>query len=160
LLQRQRRQLLDHGIDVIGRRQPAADIEEPPDVARIPPGLNRGFVDDGVGFDEIGRFDIALRGQPAIGLAPDQLKHARLVGAQPDPDLMMGQGSASGTPRLVIGPVDPDATGSPGVPDAADDADALIQRVDALSGAELVLAHGLYAIPECAGAEPEFNAPL
>jgi hypothetical protein len=165
VLEHQAEQLLD---PLLGRplQQPAArraerpaHVEQPPDLARIAPGGLRGLVDPAVRRAELLGRQVRERRQPAVGLAAREPEHARLVGAEPDADVVRRRGPALGAAHPVVRAGDADAAALADVPDPADDVDRLAQRVDGLAGREPPAAHRLDPVPERAGAEPELHAP-
>jgi hypothetical protein len=144
----------------LGLQHVGADVQQPAHGGGGAAGTLRGVVEDRVPLAEVGRpFQVRQRRQPAVGLAPGQAQHARLVGAEPDVDVVRGRRAAGGAVDAVVGALV--RQGPPGldVPDAADDVDRLRQRVDALARRQPPAAHRLDRVPEPAGTQAELEAP-
>ena len=82
----------------------AGHVQEPADRGRVAAGRRRRGVDGVVPRREIARLEVGERGQPAAGLAPCQVEHARLVGADPDADVVQRRRAAGGTVEAVVEP--------------------------------------------------------
>ena len=164
LVEHERQQLLDP----LGRRaveepapacrEPAADVHEATDLARIASGGERGLVDRAVARGEVAGLQVGQRRKPAVALPPDQPQHPGLERADPDGDVVRGGGAALRAADVVVLAVDLEPGSLALVPDPADDIDRLRERVDGLAGREAAAAHGVDGVPEAAGAEPELEA--
>ena len=66
----------------------AREVVEAPDLDRVPPRVHRRRVDGRVHRTEVLRVRVAHARHPAVRLPPGQREHPRLVGAQPDLDVV------------------------------------------------------------------------
>ena len=161
----ERQQLLDPLLgraveeSAAGRREPAADVDESPDLARVASGRECGLVDRAVARGELAGLQVGEGGQPPVALAADEPQHPRLEGADPDGDVVRRRGPALRAVDAVVLAVDLEPGALALVPDAADDVDRLGEGVDGLAGGEASAAHGVDRIPEAAGAEAEVESP-
>ena len=143
--------------DGVGGELP--DVQEPADLARIAPDGCRRLVDRRVALREVARLHVPERREPAIAFAPGQREHARLVGADPDRDVVSGARPALGAVHAMVPPVGEDAAPLARVPQFADHVDRLLERGDRLARAQPGAAHRLDRVPEAAGAESEVESP-
>src|SRR5690606_7513746 len=106
----------------------AVDIEHATDGGGFAPGLLRAIIDVLVHLGESGRaaFEVAEGGEPAVGGAAGQAEDARLVGADPDADVVGRFRAAPGAVDLVELAVDARATLLVRVPDLAHDLDPFL----------------------------------
>ena len=141
------------------RGERAADVEQPADVGRRAPGLLRRVVDDRVAGGEVAGLQVPERGQPAVGQATGEREHPRLVGTEPDADVVRRRRAALGADHPVELALDADAAACVGVPQLPDDVDRLLERAHALPRAQPASAHRLDGVPERAGAEAELDPP-
>ena len=143
-------------IDRVGGELP--DVQEPADLARIAADGFRRLVDRRVALREVARLHVPQRREPAIAFAPGQREHARLVGADPDRDVVSRSRPALGAVHMMVPPVGEDAAPLARVPQFSDHVDRLLEGGDGLAGAEPGAAHRLDRVPEAAGAEGEVEA--
>src|SRR5690606_30840438 len=138
----------------------AVDIEHATDGGGFAPGLLRAIIDVLVHLGESGRaaFEVAEGGEPAVGGAAGHAEDARLVGADPDADVVGRFRAAPGAVDLVELAVDARATLLVRVPDLAHDLDPFLERLDGLAGRQAVAAHRLDALPEGTGTDPHLDA--
>ena len=89
------------------------------------PAAERRLVDRAVGGARCPAAAGSQRRQPAVGLAAGEPQHPRLVGAEPDLDVVRRLGTALGALDGVVLAAHAHAAARVGVPDAADDVDRL-----------------------------------
>ena len=129
----------------------AADVQQPPDArgSRPAPTAAESMISFISASSAGPRLRYGRLGSQPSAFAADQAQHARLVRAEPDrrrrapaPD------PAWRRPRGSACRASADAAALVGVPDAADDVDGLVQRVDGLAGRQPPPAHRLDRVPE------------
>ncbi len=140
--------------------EPAVDVEQPPDLARVAAGGLGRLVDHGVAAGEVAGLEVAERGEPAVGAGAREPEHAGLVGAEPQPDRVVGTRAAPGARDVMVLATGPQDGAVVGVPDAADDVDGLLERVDTLARGQPGPSHRGDAVPECARAQAELGAAV
>src|SRR3954470_7004871 len=139
----------------------SGDVEEAADVAWFPTCGEGGVVDVPVHLGELGQAPLQVldRRKPAVRGATDQAQDAGLVGADPDADGVCGSRAAFGAADVVVLAADGQDAAVAGVPDAADDRDRLLERLDGLPGSASGATHAGYAIPERAGTDAQLDPP-
>src|ERR671915_454489 len=105
-------------------------VVEPPDGARAAAGSRRSLVDALRHLGDRLRRRAADRGKPAVGEAPREVEHARLVGADPDADLVRRRRAGVQAAHRVVAALVGDRPLA--APEAADDLDRLLERVNRL----------------------------
>jgi hypothetical protein len=88
--------------------QPAGNVEQSPDLARIALGGPGGCVDRGVPLREVFDLQIPERGQPTVGTLSYEAEHARLVRADPYLHTVRRRRASLGAVHPVVLVVDAD----------------------------------------------------
>ncbi len=140
----------------------AGDVQDAADLARISSGRRGCLVDAGVAGAEIVNGEIAAAegDDPAVGLLAEELQHARLVGAEPDGDVVGRERAGLGATDLVVLAGEAHGLAVADIPHAANDRDRLFQRLAGIAGGAVGAAHRLDALPEGARTEPEREASV
>ena len=138
------------------RPKGAEDVVEAAHRRRVASRVGGGLVDDVVQVREGLGIGVAHAREPAVRIPAGESQHPWFVGADPDLD-RVGRGRAGvQSVDVMVLAVDADR-GAVRSPDAADDLDALTERVDALRRGEPGAAGRHDRVPEPAGAQAEVH---
>ena len=135
--------------------EPAEDVVHPPDRLRTAPVGLGPLVHRCVHRGELVRVGVPHRRDPRVGEVGGHPQHPRLVGAQPDGDVVGRARAAVQALDAVVLALGVDRAARP---DLADDVDRLDQRVDRLLRRTTWPAGRHDRVPEGAGAEAELDA--
>src|SRR5690606_1095060 len=138
----------------------AGDVEHSAHGAGIAPSGGGAVVDVPVHRREVRgpAPEVAERRDPAVAETTGETEHPRTVRPDPDAAVVRRRRTALRPRDPVVRTVDLEALAILDGPDAADDADRLVERDDRLPRGAAGTAHRLDRVPEAAGAEAELDA--